>query len=222
MATLPSHEAMTAHIVDAYRDASPAQLRTGHEWYPSARVVVDTIAGIAGMDVARVTHALAALSPRNPWMWNVADCYAFTMAASSGDPMPSTATTFGRNAVTAWDALTSSDARGHAPWTSAAPKVRAFVRAILGDPDAVVVDVWAMRVATNGEMDAVRPNDYWAVRMAYVAASLILFVAPRDVQAVTWLVAQSKRRDVRHNRTLKRGTPSVIVTLLTGQLGLPL
>lgn len=208
---------MVSAIVATYHRASPEQVASGIAWYPSALDIVTRIADEASADVARVTYALAALSPRNPWLWNVADVYAFAMAARYGRPMPK-ATTFTRNAQLAWRALHDS----REPWTSAAPKVKAFVNAILGDMDSVVVDVWATRVATEGRISAVPTGRYDEVADAYRIAARHLGITPRTVQAVTWLVAQQdgqgSRRNGRHDRHPKRGTHPRIVTMLTGQL----
>jgi len=209
-------------IIESYYHASDAQCAAGRAWYPFARTIVESIAEWSGMAPERVAAALAALSPRNPWMWNVQDAAAFAHAAGFGDPMPDSATTFGANARTAWAILT-----GTADWRTSAPKVRAFTRAIMGDASAVVVDVWAVRVATRGARDTVRNDaDYGALASAYRTAAATLRndhirITPRDLQAVTWLQAQSagigSRRQGRHTRSLKRGTLAIVALLLTGQ-----
>lgn len=222
---IADHDAMVAAIVATYRDASPEDIAAGVAWYPTAGRMVAAIADsapIAGHGTVpqhRVAFALAALSPRNPWRWNVADAYAFTHAAAavlSGEPDngPPAATTFGSNRAAAWRALGIMGATMGDPWASAAPKVRAFVSAILGDAHAVVVDVWAIRVATGGALDAVRPGEYGRVAAAYQDAAAIVGIAPRDVQAITWLVAQraglgSNRRSD-HTLAFKRGTPAIV------------
>jgi hypothetical protein len=213
---IAAHADMVAAIVETYRRASDADIRAGHGWYPTAGRMVGAIALSAHADPVRVAYALAALSPRNPWRWNVADCYRYAHAAAS-DPtgdIPS-ATTFRTNQRRAWDSLTgpSPDA-----WVGAAFKVRAFVAAIMGDPYAVVVDVWAVRVATRGAVGEVRPSQYAAVAAAYTDAAAILGAMPRDVQAVTWLVAQrdglGSHRRGDHAATFKRDTTDDVVVLL--------
>jgi hypothetical protein len=208
-------DAMIDEIVATYERATPGQKAAGTSWYPDARSIVDVISAASGIDSHRVTHALAALSPRNPWAWNVADAYAFAMAAACGDPGPPLATTYSKNRVNAWDALTGDGA----PWTTAAPKVRAFVRAIMGGTDSVVVDVWAVRVATGGLRSEVRNvGDYRAIATAYSEAARILGVAPRDLQAITWLVASEaglgSKRKSKIGLTCKRGTPAFLRHLL--------
>lgn len=215
---LPAHEDMVLNILAVYDRASEAQRQAGEAWYPTAGDIVTAIADASGTPTLRVAYALAALSPRNPWKWNVADAYSFAVAKRNGYSMPA-ATTFGRNQLAAWQAL---DGDGE-PWLTSAPKVKAFVRAILGDYDSVVVDVWAMRVATEGRLDTVRSDaEYIEVAAAYSeAANRRHHVYPASMQAITWLVGQTEglgsRRVGRHDKVVKRGTAAFIVTLLTGQ-----
>lgn len=213
-----------ANILATYGRASADQLARGRRWYPLASTLVDAIAEWSTVDRDRVAAAMAALSPRNPWNWNVADTAAFSAAAGAGETVRPRATTFSQNADRAWaivtgrGPLTESD-----DWTTTALKVRSFVANILGDTNAVTVDVWAIRVATVGGQSEVR-NDgqYRAIADAYRSAAVILGETPRDLQAITWLVAESagiaSARRGRHSATIKRGTPAFLRTLLTGQL----
>src|SRR5438046_239682 len=108
-----------ANILLAYRAASPADIAAGRDWYPAASRIVDAIAEWANVDPPRVAAVMAALSPRNPWQWNVQDCAAVTYAASHGRPMPHetvcpvTVTTFDSNRDTAWRFAT-----GESDWVS--------------------------------------------------------------------------------------------------------
>lgn len=203
------HERMVGEVCAVFARAGRADRAAGGDWYPTAGRMVGAIASSSGIAEHRVAHALAALSPRNPWRWNVADAYAYAHAAAAGDGRPS-ATTFESNRRAAWSALLEPGA----PWASAAPKVRAFVAAILGDLHSVVVDVWAVRVATGGRLSNVRPAEYARVAAAYQSAAQVLGIAPRDLQAITWIVAQreglgSARRS-NHAASFKRGTPDAV------------
>jgi hypothetical protein len=201
-------------ITATYRRASAAQLAAGREWYPAAGRIVSAIADATSFDVVRVTHALAALSPRNPWRWNVADCYSYAVAARDGAPMPP-ATTFTRNRERAWAALA-----GDKVWAGPALKVRAFVAAVTGDDSAVVVDIWAYRVAVgeSPRSGSVPPSRYRSIAEAYTDAARNVGETPRDLQAITWVVAQDEglasRRRGRHDVTHKAGTPDFVRSLL--------
>jgi len=217
----PDHDVMVANIIDTYEAATPAQRDAGRAWYHAAGAMVRAIADDTGADIERVTFAMAALSPRNPWRWNVADAYAFACAARDGASRP-TASTFTVNAERAWRVLTTADGN---PWSTAAPKVRAFVRAILGDVSAVVVDAWAARVATAGAIAEVTDAEYPHVARAYTDAAHVLGEDARNVQAVTWIVASdaglASRRRGRPSAAFKRGTAAFVVALFAtvGQAG---
>lgn len=210
--TLPTHEDMIASILATYDEASRVQRLAGRCWYPNAGMMVRAIARATRTKPTRVAYALAALSPRNPWRWNVADTFAFALAAGTGGDMPS-ATTFMSNRRRAWSALQGDGD----PWISAAPKVRAFVAAILGDLDRVVVDVWAMRVASDGRLSAVTKAQYGKVEAAYREAAVRRHEYPADMQAITWLVAQADGRGSarrgRNDETFKKGTATFVRAL---------
>jgi hypothetical protein len=201
---------MVASIVATYKVASPEQVASGHDWYPLAGRLVEAIASHVDREPDEVAAIIAALSPRNPWRWNVTDAYRYCVAARDGQPMPS-ATTFKRNSARAWIIAVGIN---RDPWNGKAPKVRAFIKAILGDMSAVVVDLWAIRVATEGRLDHVNDGNYRHVENAYRDASRRLGVTPREVQAVTWLVAQdaglASRRRGRNDLSFKRDTPAFI------------
>lgn len=198
-----------------YAQATDADRAAGTAWYRDAGRIAAAIADRTGIATDRVAAAIAALSPRNPWRWNVADAAAFADAAARGETDRPTATTFGSNADRAWAFV-----RGETDWRTTALKVRSFVANILGDADAVTVDVWAIRVATNGAQHEVRNDrEYRAVADAYRTVAAELGITPRDLQAITWVTAEriglgSKRR-VRHGLTFKRGTLAWVPALLT-------
>lgn len=202
------HGDMVANIEHYWQAATPAQQAAGRAWYPTAADIVSLIANRTGIEPLRVCYALAALSPRNPWRWNVADAFAFASARAEGRTMPR-ATTFKRNWVAAWAAL-SADGQ---PWKTAAPKVNAFVSCIMSRGGfAVVVDTWAVRVATGGSKSRVaNQREYDAVANAYATVAGTLGEEPAVVQAVTWLVAQTEglatSRRGRHDLAFKAGTP---------------
>ena len=206
---------MVANILEYRRSATPEQVEAGTGWYPLAGRVVKAIADQTGIDAERVGYAVAALSPRNPWRWNIADAYAYCSAAAEGRTMPR-ATTFKRNQNAAWQAVTGDLVN---VWRTSALKVTNFVGAILGDPNRVVVDTWACRVATGGALSTVR-NDtqYLAIADAYRHAASLTGEAPSTTQAITWLVAQTEglatSRRGRHDLSFKAGTPEFVKDLL--------
>ena len=187
----------------------------GTSWYPRAARIVEGIAAWSGIAADRIAAIMAALSPRNPWNWNVADTAAFAHAIATGGDMPS-ATTFVTNRVTAWRLGTG----GH-DWRTAALKVRSFVANIMGDTEAVTVDVWAARVCLAGQYDGrtIAIGRYRAMADAFRIVAPEAGLTPRDLQAVTWVTADriglgSRRRGRGHASTIKRGTLPIVLELL--------
>lgn len=195
----------TANIRAAADAATTADYAAGLRWYPAAGAIAATIADRTGFGTDRIAAAIAALSPRNPWAWNVQDAAALATFVRDGGTMPRV-TTFNTNRDRAIAML-----RGERDWASAALKVRSFVANICGDVDRVTVDVWAVRVATAGaESEVGGVRKYRAIEDAYRTVAAERGMTPRELQAVTWVWAEriglgSNRRG-RHTATLKAGT----------------
>jgi hypothetical protein len=169
-----------ARIAAAWRQA-PEHWEAGASWYPSARAEA---AAMSPGDIARGAGVIAALSPRAHW--NVYRRWAreILAAADAGASEPP-AVGIGLFRDRAWRI-----AQGAEPLdVLQGPKVRAFYRAILGEP-IPVVDVWAARVAGwNGQ---IKPPTYEALTAAYERAAGILGVNPSTLQAATWIAARGK------------------------------
>jgi hypothetical protein len=207
-----SHADYVANIVAYWDSATPEQREAGARWYPTAYRLAALIAEETKTDIKRVVTVMAALSPRNPWRWNVADTFAYCEARAEGRTCPK-ANTFKRNQAAAWRALDPSVVD---PWLTAAPKVRNFVEAICGDSNAVVVDTWAVRVATGHRVNEVRtPKAYWTVAHAYNVAANLRGVPPAVMQATTWLVARTEGTALLRAETFKAGTPEFLRVALS-------
>lgn len=70
------------------------------------------------------------------------------------------------------------------------PKVRAFYRALLGDRDAAVVDVWVARAA--GTDPQLTPARYARVEAALRDAAAQARTAVADFQATVWVVTRGR------------------------------
>lgn len=214
-ANVAEHADMVAAVIETYGRTTPESRAAGRAWYPTAGRMVRSIALDTLTPAERVAGALAALSPRNPWRWNVADAYVFATAyaANPHGPIPC-ATTFSVNRGNAWLALAGDSPRGI--------KVRAFVAAILGDHGAVVIDTWAVRIATRGALRDVRDAEYGPIVEAYRDAAAMVGETPAALQAMTWLVAQSEgmasSRRGRHDETFKRGTPERVIAMFESEV----
>ncbi len=173
-------------IVDAYAHATPADLEAGARWYDDAGVVARDVALSGGVSAEHAAAVVAHLSPRTPWARNVAGAAALV---TSGQAPGCLSANVGR----ARRALSSA-----APLdTLQGPKTRAFAANILGDRDAVTVDVWAARVALGDrpDLDQVlrRAGMYDALAHCYRLAARRVGVDPVTMQATTWVVARNGR-----------------------------
>jgi hypothetical protein len=68
-------------------------------------------------------------------------------------------------------------------------KTNAFARAIAGDTDAVVIDVWMCRAANLGT-DSPNKTQYNFLADAVRDAAQIFGLSPRTAQALIWIIVR--------------------------------
>jgi len=68
-------------------------------------------------------------------------------------------------------------------------KTNAFARAIAGDTDAVVIDVWMMRAA-GMETDSPNKGQYLALSEAVREVASQFGITPRTAQALIWIITR--------------------------------
>ena len=176
---------VVSRILATYKRATDAQLEDGHQWYPGEGAWVIEVAYAHGYSIDTVAAVAAHLSPRIDWD----RCKTLTQIfLSSGE-------TFGLMKANVARAQSAIDA--DAPLsTLKGNKTKAFAANLLGDTDAVTVDVWAIRTALG---HTVRGDEisiagvYNAIADAYRAAAVILGVSAPSVQAVCWVVERGRK-----------------------------
>jgi hypothetical protein len=188
-------------LTSVYSRASDDAREYGTRWYGEA---YDFAAQLASeypeATVEQVAGAIAALSPRVHWSQNQADAetlldWYYTSARDDNPYVPlwhvqRTMGAFPRQIDKAVDCLGADD-----PLTILnGPKERAFYRNIIGDADAVTVDVWMARVATRGAIDVASPTLYRTIERAIVRAARKHHTTPRDFQAAVWIAARDERQ----------------------------
>ena len=166
-------------VLRTFDAAEPLAVHNGTVWYPSALAECRNLAEGTRYSTEQVAAAVAHLSPRMPWSRNIA-CAASVM-------LTGTAPALGANVEKANRALVSDNPES----TFASPKTFNFYRNIIGDTNAVTVDVWAARIALGlptGELEKVlgRKGMYEAVAHAYRLAAKRRNIAPSEMQAITW------------------------------------
>jgi hypothetical protein len=161
-------------LVARYREADEDTEQLGVGWYRESRVIARRIARRTNVSLSTAAGVLAAVSPRMRWSSNV----AVAEALCAGEPVTGV---FRANLAKAERIL-----GGAKPLSVlGGDKVRAFYRAIMGDPNAVVLDVWMMRAA-GWEKGTLSSKEYAQVAEALTAAAARVGLDPADFQAVVW------------------------------------
>lgn len=182
-----SRAAVIRRILDAWNRATDSDKEAGAVWYREANAHCVALTAY-GWSMEQAAAVLAHLSPRTTWARNVAGAYALATKEEPKGCMSANVTR-ARVAIDAPDPLLTING----------PKTKSFALNILGDAEAVTVDVWAARVAF-GDRDDIdktlsRAGVYDAVADCYRAAARKMGVAPSTMQAVTWIVARNGRSE---------------------------
>lgn len=180
-------ETVVRRILRTFDRAAASDIEAGARWYDEAgehAVAIGAILGSRELGAAILSH----LSPRTSWARNVAGAYALAHDVD-GDRVGC----IGSNWDRAVASLSFDDPEGS--FGVGAAKTRRFYLNILGDREAVTVDVWAARVAGIDEDALKRVGVYDAVEHAYRLAARRRGVDPATMQATTWIVARNGRAD---------------------------
>lgn len=166
---------MTA-LVDRYQATDELLREIGRRWYPDALERCEEIGG-GIVPVATVARVMSILSPRCTWDWCVRWTRRTVRAHLASEVVPAVSTV--RNRMKAWAELNGE------PGLSG-QKTSTFVRAILGDTDAVVIDAWTLRTVGLSHKAKVTPYRQRWITAAYTEAAAIVKETPRDLQAILW------------------------------------
>ena len=160
---------------DLMLQATMSQVEAAATWYFEAQEVAEDVAEILGASLEVGASIVSAFSPRERWSSNVAKAYAF----ANGKPV----TGLQNNLRMAQAAMSDGfDAlRGQ--------KTNAFARAIAGDSDAVVIDVWMCRAANLGT-DSPNKSQYLALSDAIRKVAAEHGITPRTAQALIWIIVR--------------------------------
>lgn len=175
-----------ARIVDAVRSADAVTVALGTAWYPAAESIARELATEFGVTLECAAAVIAHTSPRTAW----------DLKRSSRRPnIEAARVVLGNEARPAWVLRRNYDNAMRAmvadnpldTFGPRAPKTRSFARNIVGDVDAVTVDVWAARVVGVSEKRLARVGGYQSVARAYRRAAAELGITPRECQAIAWM-----------------------------------
>jgi hypothetical protein len=175
-------EEMVARILDAYDRSSASDMAEGERWYENARLTASALSAGTKLSIEQAAGVIAALSPRVRWEVNVRAAAAVIAAARRGD-RPVVAG-YGRNVEKALRI-----AKGwHPDNVLGGPKVTSFYANIIGNEEAVTVDVWAARAAEGcSNKQAPRGKRYETLANAYRMAARARGISPMTMQATVWV-----------------------------------
>ena len=170
-----SYEDTVAHFANLIMRASLREVEAASVWYHEAQEVAEDIAEIMGVSLEIGASIVSAFSPRERWASNVQKAYAFA------NGLPVSGLTNNLNMANAAKDMGFDALKGQ--------KTNAFARAIAGDSNAVVIDVWMMRAA---QMPTDSPNktQYAFVSDAIVDAANMFGITPRTAQALIWIIVR--------------------------------
>ena len=160
---------------DLILTATLGQTEAAATWYYEAQEVAEDVAELMGISLEHGAAIVSAFSPRERWSSNVAKAYAF----ANGKPVSGLQNNL-RMAeaavVQGFDALKGL-------------KTNAFARAIAGDTDAVVIDVWMCRAA-GLPTDSPNKGQYREVSEAVRIVAAEFGLTPRTAQALIWIIVR--------------------------------
>jgi len=170
----------TLTVTDLYRSlvmqATLAQVEQAAVWYHEAQEVAEDVAENLGASLEIGASIVAAFSPRERWASNVAKSLAFSM----GKPVSGLQNNYRmaeRSLELGFDALNGQ-------------KTNAFARAIAGDPNAIVIDVWMIRAAGMDASKGVNKTQYNELSEAVNTVASEFGITPRTAQALIWIIVR--------------------------------
>ena len=155
--------------------ATYGQIEQATKWYLDAEKVASEVANNLNTTLENGASVVSAFSPRERWTANVAKAIAFSLGEKpvglgNNLKMAEAAKSIG------FDALNG-------------PKTNAFARAIAGDENAVVIDVWMMR-ALGLEKKSPNKEEYKTLSRAVRTVATLYGMTPRAMQALIWIIVR--------------------------------
>jgi hypothetical protein len=158
---------------DLAKNATFGQVEQASKWYMDAERVAAEVARNLDSTLEVGATVVSAFSPRERWTNNVAKAISFSL----GNSIPG----FKNNMVMANNAI----AFGYDALKGL--KTNAFARAIAGDEQAVVIDVWMLR-AVGIEKKTPNQSQYNDLANAVKKVAFDYGMTPRAMQALIWIM----------------------------------
>jgi hypothetical protein len=161
--------------LDFAKKANFGQVEQASKWYLDAERVAEEVARNLETTLEIGATVLSAFSPRERWARNITNAIKFSL----GEPVVA----LGNNIRMANSALTL----GFKALNGL--KTNAFAKAIAGDENAVVIDVWMLR-AVGIEKKTPNQSQYKEMADAVTKVANELGMTPRATQALIWIVVR--------------------------------
>ena len=157
------------------KSATYGQIEQASKLYMDSERVAAEVARNLGSTLEVGATVVSAFSPRERWTNNVTKAISFSL----GRDVPG----FKNNMKMANNGLTMGfDALN-------GPKTNAFARAIAGDEQAVVIDVWMLR-ALGIEKKSPTQSTYREMARAVRTVAMEYGMTPRAMQALIWIIVR--------------------------------
>jgi hypothetical protein len=177
MNTLTANEIVTATSTDLFRNlilkATLGQVEQASVWYHEAQEVAQQVANNLNASLEIGAGIVSAFSPRERWASNITKAVAFSLGYHVNG--------LKNNTKMANDVLSEG--------IDGLKGLKTNARAIAGDTDAVVVDVWMMRAAEM-PTDSPTQGQYHAISNAVRKVASEFGLTPRTAQALIWIVVR--------------------------------
>jgi hypothetical protein len=157
------------------KNATFGQVEQASKWYMDAERVAAEVARNLDSTLEVGASVVSAFSPRERWTNNVTKALSFSL----GNHIPG----FKNNMVMANNAI----AFGYDALKGL--KTNAFAKAIAGDENAVVIDVWMLR-AVGIEKKTPNQTQYKQLADAVAKVAFDNGMTPRATQALIWIVVR--------------------------------
>lgn len=180
-------------ILKVWQRATPSDVEAGARWYADGGLLLSVLVDNGAPSMEHAAAVVSHLSPRTSWQRNVMGAMEIV---TRGPAAARRAGCLGANVDRAARSLASPTPLD--TFGVKAPKTARFARNLLGDREAVTVDVWAARVAfgdvcADPEATLGKAGVYDATEHAYRLAARRAGVDPTTMQATTWIVVRNGR-----------------------------
>ena len=179
VAIKPEVAVRVATYTDLYRNillkATLGQVEEASVWYRDAEEVAEEVARNLNTTLEVGASVVSAFSPRERWSSNVSKAIAFSLGHEVRG-LPNNLKMAQASLELGFDALKGL-------------KTNAFAKAIAGDANAVVIDVWMMRAAEM-TTDSPSQSQYRELSQAVVNVAKEFGLTPRTTQALIWVIVR--------------------------------